>query len=114
METTADPTAPPAPLRRFRPTDRDRYIALVLWMHGLSAADIALLLHKTRKSALSIVQKGPYPPRASMSLAERQEALDELWEIRCGEDGKKLDGGLLPARVFKPKPLAGRQSVSRR
>ena len=63
MSLPADITAPSALRRRFRPSDRDRYIALVLWMHGLSAADMALLLHKTRKSALSIVQKGSYPSR---------------------------------------------------
>ncbi len=106
METT---TTLHRPAKRFRPSDRDRYIAFVLWLHGLSATEIALLLHKTRKSTLGICQRSPYGARASMTLSDRQEALDELWAIRKDENGVMLDGGLLPARVFKPRPLDERQ-----
>ena len=92
-----------------RPSDRDRFIALVLWMHGLSAGDIALFLGRTRKSALSLCQTAPSPPRASMTIAERKAALDELRLVRADEGGELVDGGMLPDRVFTPKPLKGNQ-----
>ncbi|SMC51789.1 hypothetical protein SAMN06297251_103128 [Fulvimarina manganoxydans] len=97
-----------------RPSDRDRFVALVLWMHGLSAGDIALFLGRTRKSALSLCQKAPYPPRASMTLAERQAALDELRLVRAAESGEFVDGGMLPDRVFTPRPLNGNQTIGSR
>ena len=93
-----------------KPTERDRWIALVLWMHGLSAGEIALFLSRTRSSTLSLCQKGPFPTRAAMTIEERQHALSELRAIRYDDDGVAIDKGMLPDRIFMPRTLSGAQT----
>ena len=96
--------------RRVRPDDRDRWIAWTLWLHGLSAAEIGLFLGRSRKSALSLCQKGEFGHRAKMTIDERRHALAELRAIRCDEDGVPIDKGVLPDRIFTPRPLSGAQT----
>ena len=96
--------------RRVKPDDRDRWIAWVLWVHGLSAAEIGMFLNRSRKSALSLCQKSEYGGRAKMTLEERRYALAELRAIRCDDEGVPIDKGVLPDRIFEPRPLSGAQT----
>ena len=45
----------------------------------------------------------------SDAIARAKAALDELRLVRADEGGELVDGGMLPDRVFTPKPLKGNQ-----
>jgi hypothetical protein len=80
--------------------DPSRYTAYVLWLIGYSYATIGKVLHLKRSQVGGIIDRSEYAGRSSMTIAERNELLQELKEIRM-EDGHPLDGGLLDRIPFK-------------
>lgn len=81
----------------------------VLWLIGMSEKKIGLVAMKGGKQVSGIVSRSPYANRSAMTDQERQKALDELVSVRIGEDGKKIDGGILDKVPMKIIPLQGRQ-----
>lgn len=82
-------------------------------MSGFSAGMIGKMIATRPKVVLGIAQKCPWgKTRAAMTLAERQEALDELRMIRVDETGEALDGFLLRDEAFVARPLGGRQTLT--
>lgn len=95
--------------RLVRHSDRTNYVVWVLWVIGMSEVSIAEVTGKRRKQIAGIVNRSPYPNRSSMTVAERQAALDELLLIRIGDDGKPIDGGVLDRVPHKIIALRGSQ-----
>ena len=75
----------------------------------MSEGGIGAVVLKGKKQISGIVGRSPYTNRSSMTDAERQAKLDELAEVRIGDDGKKIDGGILDRVPLKIIPLQGRQ-----
>lgn len=83
----------------------------VLWLVGFSQRAIAASMRLRTKQVSGILENSPgYACRADMSDARRTELLAELIAIRVGEDGTKIDGGMLDRVSLKLRPLDGRQS----
>lgn len=83
---------------RSRYTDAARYVAVVLYLHGYSLAEVAALLHRyglthriSRQSVESIMRSAGI--KKSAPRAERQAILDHL-------KTQRLDGGILREYVF--------------
>lgn len=81
----------------------------MLWLIGMSEAKIGAVVLKGKKQISGIVGRSPYANRSSMSDADRQSKLNELAEIRVGDDGKAVDGGILDRVPMTIIPLQGRQ-----
>jgi hypothetical protein len=90
-------------------SDSSIYVVWVLWLIGMSEKKIGLVASKGGKQVAGIVSRSPYANRSAMSDDQRQKALDELASVRIGEDGKKMDGGILDRIPMKIIPLQGRQ-----
>ncbi len=85
--------------------ERIRYSIWVLWLRGHDAAFIARVVRLRRSQTLGVAQRSPWKNRSEMTLAQRQAALDELFAIRVGADGKRIDGGFLSHSAFIAEPL---------
>lgn len=97
-----------------RHTERDVYVAWVLWVIGMSEASIGAVVMKRRKQIAGLITRSPYANRSAMSQEQRRAALDELLAIRINEGGKKLDGGLLDRIPLKIIPLRAEQKKGQR
>lgn len=69
------------------------FTVCVLWMHGASAGNIALMSKRTRGSVAGIINRAFDKPREQMTIEERQARLDEM-------KAKRRDEGRLPAKFF--------------
>lgn len=96
------------PVRR-RHTDPQRYTILVLWLIGFSERSIADVLMMRPKQISGIVNRSEYRDRSGMTDDERQELLDELFQIRLDENGDPLDGGKLDRIRWVIRPLRATQ-----
>jgi hypothetical protein len=81
--------------------DSEIFLVEVLWLVGLSAAEIARRTGKRRNQVLNIVARR-YGNRAAMTIAERQAILDEL-------RARPSDLPRLPDRFFVALPLMAGQ-----
>lgn len=90
-------------------SDRDVYVAWVLWLIGMSEPKIATVLMKRPKQISGIINRSPYTNRSAMSDDERQNKLNELLLIRIDSSGQPVDGGLLDRIPMKVIQLRGRQ-----
>lgn len=86
-------------------SERDIYIAWVLWVIGMSETSIGAVLMKRRKQIAGLITRSPYANRSIMTDEERQAALDDLLLIRIGEDGRPVDRGALDGIPMKIIPL---------
>jgi hypothetical protein len=81
--------------------DSEIFLVEVLWLVGLSAAEIARRTGKRRNQVLNIVARR-YGNRAAMTIAERQAILDDL-------RARPSDLPRLPDRFFVALPLMAGQ-----
>lgn len=101
-------------IRMDKHTDRDVYVAWVLWVIGMSERSIATVLMKRPKQIAGLVNRSPYANRSAMTDGERESELKGLLAIRIGENGKPIDGGLLDRIPLKIIPLRGKQKKGAR
>ena len=87
-----------------------KYIAYALWLKGHSLAMIAHWLGLGIKQVAGIIARSHWPNRSAMTDAERQEALDDLHQIRLDKNGAPIDQGVLNKFVWKIEPLEKVQS----
>lgn len=80
--------------------DPVKYTACVLWLIGHPHSAIAKVLGLKGSQVAGIVTRNGYAGRSSMTIAERNELLQELKEIRM-EEGLLLDGGILDRIPFR-------------
>lgn len=90
-------------------SERDIYVAWVLWVIGMSEPNIAVVLLKRRKQIAGIINRSPYSNRSAMTDREREAALAELLSIRTDENGQTIDGGILDRVPMKIIPLRAQQ-----
>lgn len=95
--------------RATRHSDSSVYIVWVLWVIGLSEAAIGSVVGKRRKQIAGIVSRSPYANRSAMTPDDRQKALNELLQVRHGDDGQPIDGGVLDRVPHQVIDLRGRQ-----
>lgn len=88
-----------------------KYVAYCLWLKGHTMPMIAHWLGVRTKQVAGIIARSNWPDRSSMTDADRQQALDELRQIRLDKGGEPLDGGLLNRFVWIIEPL---EKVQRR
>lgn len=82
----------------------------VLWLIGFSQRAIAASIGLRTKQVAGIVSGSKeYCDRAAMSDEQRAAFLAELLAIRVGDDGAKLDRGMLDRVPLRLRPLGGRQ-----
>ncbi|MDH7805721.1 MULTISPECIES: hypothetical protein [unclassified Rhizobium] len=88
-------------VKRSRPHHEEpqKYIAYVLWLIGHPYSTIGRVLHLKRSQVGGIITRSEYAGRTSMTIAERNELLQEPEEIRM-EEGRPLDGGILDRIPF--------------
>lgn len=82
-----------------------KFTAYALWLKGHSMPMIAHWLGVRTKQVAGIIARSDWPNRSAMSDEERQQALDELKQIRLDKNGASLDQGLLNKFVWKIEPL---------
>jgi hypothetical protein len=91
-------------------TDSQRYVIYVLWLIGFSQRAIGTAVGLRTKQVAGILENAAdYRDRAGMGDTRRAELLAELVAIRVGEDGSKLDRGILDRVPFTIRPLNARQ-----
>lgn len=89
--------------------DDVKYTVYVLWLKGYTEREIGLGMMLRRKQVAGIVSRSEYANRSDMSTAERQHKLNELRDIRIGEDGRSIDRGRLDKFEWVVKPIYGQQ-----
>lgn len=82
-----------------------KFIAYALWLKGHSMPMIAHWLGIRTKQVAGIIARSAWPNRSAMTDEERQQALDELYQIRLDKNGQPLDEGVLNRFVWKIEPL---------
>lgn len=86
-----------------------KFIAYCLWLAGYGAGTIAHWLGMRRSQVLGLCQRGPWGARSSMTLKQRQAALEELRQIRVGTDKRPIDQGKLNRFDWVAMPLEAAQ-----
>lgn len=82
-----------------------KFTAYALWLKGHNMQMIAHWLGARPKQIAGIITRSAWPNRSEMTDADRQQALDELKQIRLDKSGVPLDGGVLNNFVWKIEPL---------
>ncbi|CDN92519.1 hypothetical protein [Agrobacterium tumefaciens] len=103
MTRDRKPSRAKAPIRKWH-GEREKYVACVLWLIGYPDSAIGRLLLMKRSQVGGVITRNGYAGRSSMTIAKRNELLQELEEIRM-EEGQPLDGGLLDRIPFKVQAM---------
>lgn len=83
----------------------EKYIAYCLWLKGHTIGMIAHWLNVRPKQIAGVIARSQWPNRSAMTDVARQEALDQLKQIRLDKYGQPLDGGRLNRFVYTIEPL---------